>query len=793
MKRVLIVILILLPCLFLSAQTEGVSINDTGADPDPSAILDAQSTSKGILIPRMNSIQRNAISNPANGLLVFDTDSNDFWFFNGSIWGKLSGELPDRIIDTDGDTKILVEKNSDEDRIRFEVKGNEVARIDSSGNFGIGSTSPKEKLEINGALLIGNTDSLNEGTIRYSGSDFEGYNGGEWSSFTKSALTQTGHLGVNISDSVLGASNFGNQSFGISVTDIWQSFTAVNSGSLYKLEVKLYNEIPVNATFQIFEGEGKNGALLLSGSIPGSLDWVTLFDNESIPVIKGEKYTIRIQKLLNPGLATTMWSRNYNKYTDGMAGGAFAAGPGQDLFFKTYVNNEDVVFSFDSTNSTFTYANNTIFIDENRNVGIGTTAPDTSLHLDGKLKYEDGTQTEGAVLTSDSDGIASWNNTLILKNGNLGLGTNSPDTKLHLNGQLKYQYGIQTEGAVLTSDSDGSASWNNTLILKNGNLGLGTNSPDTKLHLNGQLKYQDGTQTEGAVLTSDSDGIASWNNTLILKNGNLGLGTNSPDTSLHLAGKFKYDDGTQTEGAVLTSDSDGIASWDNTLIIKNGNLGLGTNSPDTKLHLDGLLKYYDGNQAEGAVLTSDSDGIASWNDALILKNGNLGLGTNAPDTKLHLNGQLKYEDGNQTEGAVLTSDPNGVSNWNDNLILKGGKIGIGTNTPHRPLTIEDNTWDNSVNGGGNLKIINSGVVGAGITLQSTATGGKNYSLLSTGPSGAAGTGTFGIWDHGAIAYRLVIKPSGNVGIGIYSPAAKLHVQGAALFFRQRGHRNHYPN
>ena len=71
----IVTILFLILGITLSAQTSNIqqrtSINDDGATPDSSAILDVQSTDKGILIPRMTTIQRNAISMPATGL--FDT------------------------------------------------------------------------------------------------------------------------------------------------------------------------------------------------------------------------------------------------------------------------------------------------------------------------------------------------------------------------------------------------------------------------------------------------------------------------------------------------------------------------------------------------------------------------------------------------------------------------------------------------------------------------------------------------------------------------------------------------
>ncbi len=66
------------------------SISATGTAPHASAMLDVQATNKGILIPRMTTAQRSAIATPATGLLVFDTNTGGFWFYNGSAWADLS-------------------------------------------------------------------------------------------------------------------------------------------------------------------------------------------------------------------------------------------------------------------------------------------------------------------------------------------------------------------------------------------------------------------------------------------------------------------------------------------------------------------------------------------------------------------------------------------------------------------------------------------------------------------------------------------------------------------------------
>ncbi|MEO1808257.1 MAG: hypothetical protein AAFU33_25815 [Bacteroidota bacterium] len=68
---------------------QSVGINTGGINPDASAILDVASTSKGMLIPRMSSAQRQGITSPATGLMVYDTGTDSFWFFDGGNWTEI--------------------------------------------------------------------------------------------------------------------------------------------------------------------------------------------------------------------------------------------------------------------------------------------------------------------------------------------------------------------------------------------------------------------------------------------------------------------------------------------------------------------------------------------------------------------------------------------------------------------------------------------------------------------------------------------------------------------------------
>lgn len=73
------------------APAAGMAINNTGAEADNSAMLDVSSSTQGALMPRMTAAQRVALTSPATGLLVYQTDgSAGFYFFDGSAWTNLN-------------------------------------------------------------------------------------------------------------------------------------------------------------------------------------------------------------------------------------------------------------------------------------------------------------------------------------------------------------------------------------------------------------------------------------------------------------------------------------------------------------------------------------------------------------------------------------------------------------------------------------------------------------------------------------------------------------------------------
>lgn len=92
MKKLILISAYLLFVAVLNAQN--VAINDDGSLPHPSAMLDIKSNNKGLLVPRMTIAQRDGISAPATGLLIYQTDGTvGYYSFNGTAWTSLAGTV----------------------------------------------------------------------------------------------------------------------------------------------------------------------------------------------------------------------------------------------------------------------------------------------------------------------------------------------------------------------------------------------------------------------------------------------------------------------------------------------------------------------------------------------------------------------------------------------------------------------------------------------------------------------------------------------------------------------------
>ncbi|MEK7153988.1 MAG: hypothetical protein AAB792_00325, partial [Patescibacteria group bacterium] len=291
-------------------------------------------------------------------------------------------------------------------------------------------------------------------------------------------------------------------------------------------------------------------------------------------------------------------------------------------------------------------------------------------------------------LTSTTASIS--NSLYVSSNGNVGIGTTSPATKLDVIGNASVSQNFEVgndlfvtgEGVFSGTSSNSFAGSlditkglnvaNGTLrVTTNGNVGIGTTGPAAKLDVWG---------TSGA---NDIFNLASSSGTSVLrvtKSGSVGIGTAGPTTKLDVIGNASVSQNFEVgndlfvtgEGVFSGTSSNSFAgSLDITKglnvangtlrVTTNGNVGIGTTGPSQKLDIvGGNAKIANGQQLIFGDL-ADANGFtlgvaASTNDALI----------------------------NQANIALLTIQTAGTGHI---ALMPGGNVGIGTTGPSAKLDV----------------------------------------------------------------------------------------------------------
>jgi|688.fasta_scaffold00438_68 hypothetical protein len=290
------------------------------------------------------------------------------------------------------------------------------------------------------------------------------------------------------------------------------------------------------------------------------------------------------------------------------------------------------------------------------NVGIGTTSPAELLHLQSSQPVIRYTKTgvlnwKAGVITGNdyaitADNIATTALTIQSGTGNVGIGTTSPSYALDVYRDIstasyivgRNGSGVQTAIGVAGDNGSliGTLSNHNLRVVTNGavvatitttgNVGIGTTSPATQLHLNGsaELRMSNSANTTGfdiGLLGGNSDAnayiyqransniIFGTNNTermRITSTGNVGIGTTAPQSPLHIIAASSADNALFQEWSYTSASTDifslmlkqtvtanvvrynfsmvnNSTAYDNMLVFDRGNIGIGTTSPAYKL------------------------------------------------------------------------------------------------------------------------------------------------------------------------------------------------------------------
>ncbi len=132
--------LLLLSGLFLGSilNLNGQSVGINITNPEPSAALDITSNSKGLLIPRLTSYERNTMASPAKGLMVFDFITNSFWFYNGTAWAEVGNfRLPYLGSSTSNDEVFSITNTGTGTAISATSSGNSAAAIEGNSSAAV--------------------------------------------------------------------------------------------------------------------------------------------------------------------------------------------------------------------------------------------------------------------------------------------------------------------------------------------------------------------------------------------------------------------------------------------------------------------------------------------------------------------------------------------------------------------------------------------------------------------------------------------------------------------------------
>jgi hypothetical protein len=192
--------------------------------PDASSALDVTATNKGFLMPRLTTAQRTAISSPATGLQVYDTDTDTFWYYNGATWTENLGG-----------GKFVDGATSD------------IAYYD--GKVGIGINNTSHKLHVNSASTLSTTNTAARVDATYSGTGTSSATYGVASYVTNSS---TGTVSYAIGTQGI----INNQNSGGTISSAVGSWPQVNNNGTMSFGGGVFTSVNNYGTMTDIEGFG---------------------------------------------------------------------------------------------------------------------------------------------------------------------------------------------------------------------------------------------------------------------------------------------------------------------------------------------------------------------------------------------------------------------------------------------------------------------------------------------------------------------------------------------------------
>lgn len=425
-------------------------------------------STSNIIINRITDLNVDNIANGTTNKYIVDniysddlTVSGDF-AINGidtTINSALYSSNLLKIVNSSVNTALSVNQNDpDNDVINASNLDGEIFKIKSNGNIGIG-TNPGKKLDVFG-------DIRTSSDIIFSGKLYQG----DEEFITSYWLRSQDGTEVSITSNVTITGELITSNLTVHGTT-----TTLNTDVYATEQVDIQNSA-VGVALNVTQNNGSSDIVNFSNGSTG----IFTIKNDGKVGIGTETPSVSLHILDTGGIIIPVGTEaqrpsevkgtiRYNDDTSQFEGYGSAwgsLGGVKDISGDTYISAQGTdADPLADTNQLSFYSDgvNRMLIDSNGNIGIGTgvaiTAPDTTLHVVGDIKFT------GILYHGDEEFQSSYwekagNNELYYTTANVGIGTNNPAQKLHVNG-----------GNIVTS----------------GSIGAGTNSPAQKLHVIGQI------------------------------------------------------------------------------------------------------------------------------------------------------------------------------------------------------------------------------------------------------------------------------------------------------------------
>lgn len=225
----------------------------------------------------------------------------------------------------------------------------------------------------------------------------------------------------------------------------------------------------------------------------------------------------------------------------------------------------------------------------------------------------------------------------------------------------------------------------------------------------------------------------------------------------------------------------------------SGSIGIGTATPGARLDvLDGGVRLSNTPDNKKWELNYDAVGDYFYIDEygaarrLAIRNGgNVGIGTTSPASPLTVAGVVQSTSGGFKfpDGSVQTT-ASGTGQWAASAAniynTNAGKVGIGTSSPSAPLTVYGAAGFPAV-----ALISSPDPSGTWLQVANTSTGGRGWSMVSTGSGNGELAGNLLWYEHGG-GPRMLLTNAGRLGIGTTSPTETLTLNGRLAFNLAQG-------